>query len=509
MLTAKIGNNVYAFHTTSEEFFQPYRDHIIGYRHTFTSPYGTKSMIYADWAASGRLYRPIESRLAEDFGLFVANTHTHSNVSGRTMTLAYDEAKQIIKKHVSAGKHDILLFAGSGMTGAVNKLQRLLGLKVPEHLRPGLNLPESERPVIFVTHMEHHSNHISWAETIGDVVCLPPGPDGGVEPSHLESLLKRYGHRRIKIGAFTACSNVTGLETPYYELARIMHRHGGMCFVDFSASAPYVNIDMHPGPSEDAEDRLDGILFSAHKFLGGPGTSGVLVMDARLCVSRIPDHPGGGTVNWTNPWGEYLYNKDAETREDGGTPGVMQAIRTALSIRLKEEMGMDRMRSRERELTALLLRGTEDIPGLHILGGATRERLGIISFVCEKVHYNLMVTLLNDRFGIQARGGCSCAGTYGHYLLGIDQAASHQIAELIADGDLSKKPGWVRISLHPAMTNREVSYISASIRQIVENIAEWERDYTYHPKSGEWRHRDWEQERERGLPIPVLDWFTL
>ncbi|MEF2966702.1 aminotransferase class V-fold PLP-dependent enzyme [Paenibacillus sp. M1] len=504
MLKAIIGNSIYAYHTTNEHYFRRFRENTIGSRHTFTSPYGKKTLIYADWAASGRLYGPIESKIIDDFGPFAANTHSHSNVSGHTMTLAYEEAKAIIKKHVNAGKHDILLFAGTGMTGAVNKLQRLLGLKVPDGLKDRFHLSEEQRPIIFVTHMEHHSNHISWAETIGEVVCVPPGPDGEVDPGQLERLLRKFGRRKIKIGAFTACSNVTGFETPYHELARIMHRHGGMCFVDFSASAPYVNIDMHPADSP--QDRLDGILFSAHKFLGGPGSSGVLIMDERRCASRIPDQPGGGTVAWTNPWGEYIYNKDAESREDGGTPGVMQAIRTALCIRLKEEMGALCMRERERELTALLLKELEAVPGIHVLGGNRRNRLGIVSFTANSVHYNLMVKLLNDRFGIQVRGGCSCAGTYGHYLLDIGQEDSHQIAGLVAAGDFSRKPGWVRVSLHPTMTNREVGYIAASVKEVMDHIAEWKKDYSYDAATGEWEHLK-EQPEERRKAI--REWFTL
>lgn len=511
MLSAKIGNNSYSFHTSSEQIFRRYRENTVGYRQFFISPYGKMPLVYADWAASGRLYKPIETRIAHEFGPFSANTHSHSNVSGRTMTLAYEEAKRIIKEHVHAGEHDILLFAGTGMTGAVNKLQRLMGLKVPDRFRSLLRLPDEHRPIIFVTHMEHHSNHISWAETIGDVVCIPPGPDGDVDPNGLERLLHEFRHRRIKIGAFTACSNVTGFETPYYELARKMHRHGGVCFVDFSASAPYVDIDMHPGPPEA---RLDGILFSGHKFLGGPGTNGILVMDGRLCASGVPDQPGGGTVTWTNPWGEFSYHEDAETREDGGTPGVMQAIRTALCLRLKEDMGTARIRERESEMTSRLLGGLQKVPGVRILGGTRRERLGIVSFTADSVHYNLMVKLLNDRFGIQARGGCSCAGTYGHYLLGIDHPTSGNIASLIASGNLSTKPGWVRISLHPTMTDREVDYIASAVEAAVGHIAEWQKDYIYQPDSGEWLHRqeqdsgDWRhrQEERHGQ---IREWFRL
>ncbi|MGW8958815.1 aminotransferase class V-fold PLP-dependent enzyme [Paenibacillus sp. NPDC055715] len=499
MLKARIGSNNSAYQPSSEAYFTRYREGTIGYHQTFESPYGQKKLMYADWAASGRLYGPIESKIANDFGPFVANTHTESNLTGTLMTQAYEEAKRIIKNHVHADEHDIILFAGSGMTGAINKLQRMLGLKIHEKLKHHYPIAEKERPVIFVTHMEHHSNHISWAETIGDVVCIPSGPSGTVDPANLERLLIQFRHRPIKIGAFTACSNVTGFEPPIYRLSRKMHEHGGVCFIDFSANAPYAEINMHP---TEPLEKLDGIVFSPHKFLGGPGTSGVLIMDSRLSSNHAPDQPGGGTVSWTNPWGGYAYKDNIEAREDGGTPAFLQAIRTALCIQLKEQMGQKRILEREKELTPLLLNGLDKIPGLHVLGGRSQERLGIVSFVVNHIHYNLIVKLLNDRFGIQVRGGCSCAGAYGHYLLGIDQQTSNQMSDLIHAGDLSRKPGWVRLSLHPMMTNQEVSYLISSIQTVVENIIAWQKDYTYQPDSNEWRYR-YEQRK-----IDVSKWFN-
>lgn len=483
--------------------FKIYRENTIGYRHRFVTPYGTQTLLYADWAASGRLYRPIEAKLVREFGPLAGNPHTSASLTGTVMTAAYEEAKRIVKQHVHTGPNDILLFEGTGMTGAVNKLQRLLGLKAPAAWRAAYRggMAGRERPVIFVTHMEHHSNHISWAETIGEVVGIPPGADGRVDPDRLDLLLRRYRDRSMKIGAFTACSNVTGFVPPIRQLARVMHRHGGICVVDYSASAPYVPIDMHPPGAP--EERADALLFSPHKFLGGPGTGGVLVMDAGLCAEASPDRPGGGTVSWTSPWGDVRYLSDAEAREDGGTPGVMQAIRTALCLRLKEQMGIDRLLRRERELTDRLLSELEAVPGLSLLGGRSRERLGIVSFTLEPIHYNLIVKLLNDRFGIQARGGCSCAGTYGHYLLGLDQAASQRISRRIAGGDLAAKPGWVRLSLHPMMTADEVAYLGYAVRQVAAHARNWSEDYTYDPRTNEWFYL-------RGEPRLNLDeWFRL
>ena len=307
-----------------EEYFLPFRENIVGYNHSFLSPYGKKKIIYADWVASGRLYYPIEKKMLETFGPLIGNTHSESSTTGSTMTSAYHNAHQMIKKHVNAGIDDVIITGGSGMTGMVNKFQRILGLKIPEQLKAYTNIPQELTPLVFVTHMEHHSNHTSWQETIADVVCIEPDENGLVNLEDLKKKLVEYKDRKLKIGAFTACSNVTGIETPYHELAKIMHKNGGYCFIDFACSAPYVNINMHPSDSMQA---LDGIFFSPHKFLGGPGSSGVLIFDSKLYHNKIPDNPGGGTVDWTNPWGQHKFISNIEIREDGGTPPFLQTIK--------------------------------------------------------------------------------------------------------------------------------------------------------------------------------------
>jgi selenocysteine lyase/cysteine desulfurase len=301
--------------------------------------------------------------------------------------------------------------------------------------------------------MEHHSNQTSWYETSADVVVIEPGEGLLVDPENLRRTLEEYKDRPFKIGSFTACSNVTGVRTPYYEMAKIMHLHGGVCFIDFAASAPYEEINMHP---DDPMEKLDAILFSPHKFLGGPGSSGVLVFDASMYKNEVPDNPGGGTVDWTNRWGKYKYVDDIETREDGGTPGFLQSIKTALCFDLKDQMGIENIRKREEELLELAFKGLDEIEGLNILADNVRDRLGVISFYVENIHYNLLVQILNDKFGIQTRGGCACAGTYGHFLLEVSYEKSQEITDKINHGDLSDKPGWVRWSLHPTMTDSEV-----------------------------------------------------
>lgn len=483
-----------------EKYFGSFKKNIIGEDSTFISPYGEKKIIYADWIASGRLYKPIEQKMLNSFGKYIGNTHSEASFTGGLMTEAYNYAKNIIKKHVNASESDVIITAGFGMTTVINKLQRILGLKLPEQLNKYLSIPKSQKPVVFITHMEHHSNHTCWLETLADVVILEPNDKGLVDLNNLRKKLSLYKEREIKIGSFSACSNVTGIENPVHEMAEIMHQNNGYCFVDYAASAPYVEINMHP---ENPAASLDAIFFSPHKFLGGPGTSGVLVFNSKLYKRNVPDQPGGGTVDWTNPWGKHKYVNSIEMREDGGTPGFLQAIRTALCIKLKEEMGVQNIRDREKELLKIAFDEFDKIPQVHLLANETRNRLGIISFYIEDIHYNLIVKLLNDRFGIQVRGGCSCAGTYGHYLLHVDPTRSQRITDKINQGDFSEKPGWVRISLHPTMTNAELIYIINSIREIIDNIDEWNKDYKYSPKTNEFYFIG----KDETINVMVQNWF--
>ncbi len=485
-----------------ENYFRQFRKNVIGIDAVFQSPYGEKKIIYADWIASGRLYKPIEDKICNKIGPYVGNTHSFASITGSLMTAAYRHAHEIIKKHVNARENDIIITANSGMTGVVCKFQRILGLKIPEKLEHYFHIPEEDKPVVFITHLEHHSNHTSWLETRADVVVLEPDRDLLVNPDHLKKELEKYSDRKMKIGAFSACSNVTGYKPPYHELSSIMHEAGGYCFIDFAASAPYEEINMHPGdPAAD----LDAIYFSPHKFLGGPGSSGVLVFNSKLYKNRIPDHPGGGTLNWTNRWNEYSYVTDVETREDGGTPGFIQAIRAAQSIILKEEMGIENIRKRERQMLDIVFDGFSKIRGLHILAENVRDRLGVISFYMDGIHHNLVTKLLNDRFGVQVRGGCSCAGTYGHFLLNVDYETSHSITEHIEHGDLSLKPGWIRLSLHPVMTNKELLYIIESVKDIAENYEAYAVDYRYEPSDNEFYHKNFNPKVDEELD----SWFRI
>lgn len=487
--------------TALEKYFEPYRNQVIGARQTFESPYGQQRIIYADWTASGRLYGPIEDRLRNEIMPFVGNTHTETTATGCAMTDAYHHAMHLIKEHVGAKKDDVLISQGSGMTGVVNKFQRILGFKIHEQYQRRIKLAREERPVIFVTHMEHHSNQTTWLETIAEVEIIEPTADGLVDLGNLQKLLEKYRDRQVKIAAVTSCSNVTGIMTPYHEIAEMMHEHGGLCFVDFACSAPYIHINMHP---ENPKQQLDAIYFSPHKFLGGPGSTGVVVFKKDLYKNQVPDNPGGGTVDWTNPWGMHKYIDDIEAREDGGTPAFLQTIKVALAIRLKEEMGVEKMLQREHELLEKVFDRLEKVPGLHILAEQHKNRLGVFSFYIENCHYNLVVKLLNDRFGVQTRGGCSCAGTYGHYLLEVSPSYSKIITSQINYGDLSQKPGWVRMSIHPVMSNAELDFVLEAIEQVALNHKVWREAYTYSPIQNEFIHHDF----ENPLDAMVTNWFS-
>ncbi|MCF6353352.1 MAG: aminotransferase class V-fold PLP-dependent enzyme [Cyclobacteriaceae bacterium] len=485
-----------------EEYFAKYRKNIIGENKKFESPYGEKQIIYSDWTASGRIYGPVEDKLSERFYPMVGNTHTETNVTGSSMTVAYHKAMNIVKKHVNASAEDVMISSNSGMTGVVNKFQRILGLKVYEKHRKFIKVAEEDRPIVFITHMEHHSNQTSWLETLADVEIISPDKEGYVDLNSFAELLEKYKNRKTKYAAITSCSNVTGIITPYFEIAEMIHAAGGYCFVDFACSAPYIDINMHP--KKEAQ-YLDAIFFSPHKFLGGPGTAGVLIFNKDLYTNEVPDNPGGGTVDWTNPWGLHKYLDDIEMREDGGTPAFLQTIKTALCVKVKEEMGTDKIKAREEEQINLIWDRMKAIAGLHILADNFKDRLGVLSFYIDKLHYNLGVRLLNDRFGIQMRGGCSCAGTYGHYLLHVDEETSNAITSAVTHGDMTNKPGWIRMSIHPTMPNAELEFIVDAVEQLAANFEEWGKEYAYDLHTNEFNYKKSNFDTEQKAKIE--EWF--
>lgn len=479
--------------------FTKYRENIVGYGSEITTPEGKKQMVYADWTASGREYLPIEKCLLEEIAPFIGNTHTETSFTGSLMTKAYNEAKKNIKRHVNAGENDCLLLCGSGMTDSINKLQRILGFRYPERVKAftkrknpliqflsGIKIPKHNKPVIFITHMEHHSNQTSWLETIADVVIVEQDSEGLVSIENFRKAITNYSDRKIKIASITACSNVTGIQTPYHQIAEVIHEAGGYCIVDFACSAPYVKIDMHP---KEKNRHLDAICFSPHKFLGGPATPGVLIFNKDLYLNKVPDNVGGGTVTFTDPWKFHSFIANIEEREDGGTPPFMQTIKAAMAIKLKEKIGIENMIGREHQIVEKVFSKLEKIENLHILAPNIKNRLSVFSFVIDNLHYNLAVKLLNDKFGIQTRGGCACAGTYGHILLGLDKNDSNSIYKSILKNDNSNKPGWIRMSIHPVMSDEEIDYILSSIESVCINYEEWAKDYTYQIKQNQFYHK--------------------
>jgi len=511
-----------------ENFFSAFRKNTIGHQQIFESPFGKKEIIYADWTAGGRAYRPIEEYIQKAIMPFLANTHTETTITGTLMSKAYEEAKVIIKGHVNANSDDVLVFCGSGMTAAVNKLQRILGMRIPErimdyvkkrsltdaeelnddeskvreNINDHLQLDEALKPVVFVTHMEHHSNQITWLETIATVEIIRADENGNVDLKYFRSLLEQFRHRKNKIAAVTACSNVTGIQTPYHEIAKLIHEYDGLCFVDFACSAPYIHMNMHPA---ERGTHLDAVYFSPHKFLGGPGTPGVLIFNKKMYKNRIPDQPGGGTVMYSNPWKAHEYITNIEQREDGGTPPFLQGIKAAMCIRLKEEMGVENILNREEEMLRLIFARFSKMEKVEILEEDSKKRLGVISFIVNGAHYNLIVKLLNDKFGIQTRGGCSCAGTYGHILLHVDKARSYGILNSIRSGNLLCKPGWIRLSVHPTMTNAEINFIMDAIELTVCHFRDWMKDYIYDPASNEYSFKGIEAKEQ----CKIEDWFTV
>ena len=416
---------------------------------------------------------------------YVANTHSEGNTSARLMTKTYHESIDLIKGHVRANEDDVLIAYGSGMTAVVNKFQRILGLKWP--VRDYLSISDKLRPVVFVTHQEHHSNQTSWEETIATVVVVPPDDNGSVSKDNFRSTLIKFKDRVYKYASISACSNVTGICTPYHEIAELMHEQGGFCFVDFATSFGYEDVFMRRGDGKN--DKLDAIFFSPHKLLGGPGSSGIAIFDKKLYSYLTPDCVGGGIVKWTDPWGGHSFVDDIEAREDSGTPGFLQVIRSALAIRLKEDMGVGNIKRRERQLNCIMFGELDKIPSVRIIEGDIRDRISIFSFVIDDLHYNVAMKMLNDRFGIQARAGCSCAGTLAHRIFNITtKEKSLQMTNRVEIGDYSSKPGWVRVSLHPTMSNTEALYICNAIRKVAENHKTWITEYDLNQLTNECFH---------------------
>jgi selenocysteine lyase/cysteine desulfurase len=482
----------------SDALIDRIRASVIGADDAVPGPFGPRRVIYADYTASGRALSFIEDYIRGAVLPLYANTHTESSGTGLQTTRFREEARRIIRDAVGGSDEHCVIFCGSGSTAAIDRMVGVLNIRIPRDLdaRYGLSdgIPAGERPVVFIGPYEHHSNELSWRESIADVVVIAEDPDGGIDLADLEAKLDEYARRPLKIGSFSAASNVTGIFSNTRAVSVLLHRHGALSFWDFAAAAPYVRIAMGPSGAEgdDALDYKDAIFLSPHKLIGGPGTPGVLVARRELFRNTVPVMPGGGTVSYVNPR-EHRYLADPERREEGGTPAIVESIRAGLVFQLKQAVGEETIRAREQALIERAITAWEPHPNIEILGNLHAKRLSIVSFVVayegRYLHHNYVVALLNDLFGIQARGGCSCAGPYGHRLLGIDLDRSHEFQREIARGCEGVKPGWVRVSFNYFTSEASFEYILEAVRLVASDGWRLLPAYDFNPATGLWRHR--------------------
>ena len=495
-----------------EALIERIRASVIGDDEAVAGPFGIRRVTYADYTASGRALTFIEDYLRDAVLPLYANTHTESSGTGLQTTRFREDARAIIRSALGGTKdRHAVIFTGSGMTGAVNLLVGILELRIPAGLddRFGLRvlIPQEQRPVVFIGPYEHHSNELPWRESIAEVITIGEDHDGRIDLVRLRAALDETEDRALRIGSFSAASNVTGILSDTRAISVLLHQHGALSFWDFAAAGPYVDIEMDPHrPAANEPDGLDdldykdAVVTSPHKFIGGPGTPGVLVARRELFRNRVPVAPGGGTVVYVNRL-EHVYLDDPEHREEGGTPAIIESIRAGLVFALKELVGVEAIRAREEDFIARAISAWSAEPGIQILGNPTLPRLSIVSFTVRHagryLHHNFIVAVLNDLFGIQSRGGCSCAGPYGHRLLGIDIETSHAFEREISRGCEGIKPGWVRVNFNYFISEAMFEFIVAAVALVAREgwrLLPW---YRFEPASGLWRHA-------AGSPEPPL-----
>lgn len=479
----------------AQPLLETIRAAVIGDNTVIATPFGDRRVTYADYTASGRALTFIEDFIADEVLPRYANTHTESSGTGLQTTRLREDARAVIKQSVKGDDTTAVIFAGSGSTGAIDKFIGMMNLRLPADLDARYQLssliPASERPVVFIGPFEHHSNELPWRESIADVVVIPEDADGHIDIDVLKARLVEFAARPLRIGSFSAASNVTGIVSDTHAISQLLHEHGALACWDFGAAAPYIDIEMNPRCDHPLAYK-DAIFLSPHKFIGGPSTPGILIVRKDIVNNSVPDVVGGGTVAYVNEY-EHVYLRDVEHREEGGTPAIVEAIRAGLVFKLKNTVGLDVIRQYEHDFVHRAVHALEEHPNIQILGNHEADRLSIVSFVIRRdgkyLHHNFVVAVLNDLFGIQSRGGCSCAGPYGHRLLGIDLDRSHEYEREIERGCEGIKPGWVRINFNYFINEINFEYVLQAVSLIADYGWRLLPQYLFDPLTGRWRHR--------------------
>ncbi|WP_171210002.1 MULTISPECIES: aminotransferase class V-fold PLP-dependent enzyme [unclassified Ruegeria] len=435
---------------------------------------GDVPLVYADYVASGRAMQQVEDFVSQKILPFYANSHTEASYCGSYMTRLRREARAEIARCVGAKEDDAVIFAGSGATAGLNRLVSLLGVE------------EADQPVVLIGPYEHHSNILPWRESKAQVVEIPEGPAGGPDLNALEAALRAHAGSDLLIGSFSAASNVTGIITDPDPVTRLLKQHGALAVWDYAGGGPYLPIDMSSG-----DTKKDAVVVSPHKFPGGPGASGVLILNKHAVRRQAPSWPGGGTVSFVSPW-RHDYSDDLATREEAGTPNVIGDIRAALAFIVKDAVGTDEIARREARFNQMAREGWADNPHLTLLAGDNSHRLPIFSFLVrdrsgQPVHQQLFTRMLSDIYGIQARGGCACAGPYAHRLLGIDQAMSEVLFSQLSAGEELQKPGWVRLNFSYLMSDETAQFIIESVNDLSRRVEEFAHCYAVDPATARFK----------------------